>query len=92
MIVRVDLFDNAFPVLLWTGEIRAFFENADITASICYISEHTLGSLGITRGQFAYLFSLIEVQMSNIVIEYRMSLSNIEFRMSHRFACGQGYF
>ena len=62
------------------------FENADVTASIFYVSEHTLGSFGIMGGQFAYLFSLIEARMSNFVIEYRTALSNIEFRMSQHFS------
>ena len=33
----------------------------------------------------ACLFSLIEVRMSNIVIEYRILLLNREFRLSQRF-------
>ena len=63
------------------------FENADVTASIYYPSEHALGSLRITRGQraCACLFSFIEVRMSNIVIEYRFLLLNSEFQMSQRF-------
>ena len=40
------------------------FENADVTASIYYVSEHAHGSLGITRGHFACLFSFIEVRTS----------------------------
>ena len=36
------------------------FENADVTASIHQPSEHALGSLGITRGHFVYLFSDFE--------------------------------
>ena len=32
------------------------FKNADITASIYVPSEHALGSLGITQGQFVCLF------------------------------------
>ena len=43
------------------------FENADVTASIHYVSEHAHGSLGITQGHFACLFfyrsSNIEVCM-----------------------------
>ena len=61
------------------------FENADVTASIYFPPDLALRSLGITRGQFPCLFSLIKVRMSNIVIEYRISLSKIEFRMSQRF-------
>ena len=60
-------------------------ENADVTASIYDVSEHALGSLGITRGHFACLFSLIEVRMPNIVIYYGISLSNIELWVSQRF-------
>ena len=59
---------------MWTGENGAF-RNADV--------QNALGFLGITRGQFAYLFSLIGVRMSNIVIEYGISLLRSEFRMSH---------
>ena len=55
------------------------FENADVTASIYHLSEHALGSLGIMRGHFACLFSFIEVQVSNIVIEYRILVSNSKF-------------
>ena len=40
------------------------FENADVTASIYYVSEHTHGSLGIMQGQFDCLFSFIEVRTS----------------------------
>ena len=36
------------------------FENADVTASIDDPSEHVLGSLGMTRGYFVYLFSDFE--------------------------------
>ena len=61
------------------------FENADVTASIYHPSKHSLGSLGMTRGHFACLFSFIKVQMSNIVTECRISLSNSEFRMPQRF-------
>ena len=61
------------------------FENADVTASIYHQSEHALGSLGITRGHVACLFSFIEVLMSNIFIEHRILLSNSEFQMPQRF-------
>ena len=54
------------------------FENAEFKASIYDVSEHALGSLAITRGHFACLFSFIEVRMSNIVIDYGISLLNIE--------------
>ena len=39
---------------------------ADVTASIHYISEHVLGSFGITRGHFACLFSFTEVRTSKL--------------------------
>ena len=69
-----------------------FFENADVTASIYHPSEHALGSLGITRGRVTCLFSIIEVLMSKIVIEYRILLSNSEFRMSQRFRVDRDIF
>ena len=50
---RMDLFENAF-FLFSCGRVKTeLFENVDVTASICYISDHALGSLGITRGQFS---------------------------------------
>ena len=82
---RVDLFENAV-FQLSCGRVKTeLFENADVTASIYLQSEHALGSLGITRGHVACLFSFIEVRVSNIVIEYRILPSNSEFRMSQRF-------
>ena len=76
---RADLFENA-DFLFPRGRVKTeLFENADVTASIYHPSEHALCSLGITRGHFVCLFSFIEVRMSNIVIEYRISLSNSEF-------------
>ena len=81
----MDLFENAV-FLLSCGQVKTeLFENADVTVSIYHQSEHALGSLGITRGHVACLFSFIEVLMSNIVIEYRILLSNSEFRMAQRF-------
>ena len=38
------------------------FENADVKASICDVPEHEYGSLGITQGHFACLFSFIEAR------------------------------
>ena len=38
------------------------FENADVKASICDVPQHAHGSLGITRGHFACLFSFIEAR------------------------------
>ena len=58
------------------------FENAD----------DALGSLGNTQGHVAFLFSFIEVLMSNIVIEYRILLSNSEFRMLQRFPVDRDIF
>ena len=40
----------------------------------------------------ACLFSFIEVLMSNIVIEYRILLSNSEFRMLQRFRVDRDIF
>ena len=83
----MDLFENAV-FMLSCGRVKTeLFENADVTVSIpdSVISEHALSSLGITRGHFACLFSLIEVRILNIVIDYGISLSNIELRMSQRF-------
>ena len=69
---RVDLFENAI-FQLSCGRVKTeLFENADVTASIYHQSEHVLGSLGITRGHVACLFSFIEVRG-------RISSSNIEF-------------
>ena len=52
--------------MLSFGRMRTgFFENANVTASIYCVSEHAHGSLGITRGHFAFLFSFIEVQRWN---------------------------
>ena len=74
----MDLFENAV-FLFSCGRVKTeLFENADVKASIYDVSEHALGSLGIPRGHFACLFSLIEVRMPNIVIDYGISLSNIE--------------
>ena len=58
---RVDLFENAV-FLFSCGRVKTeLFENADVKASIYDVSEHALGSLGITRGHFSCLFSFIEV-------------------------------
>ena len=67
--------------------MKAELSSSKTLTSIFYISEYALGSLGITREQFAYLLSLIEhrYRMSNNVIEYRIPLSNIEFRISQSF-------
>ena len=77
----MDLFENAV-FLFSCGRVKTeLFENADVTTSIYDVSEHALGSLGITRGHFACL----EVRMPNIVIDYGISFSNIKLRVSHRF-------
>ena len=60
----MDFFENAV-CMLSCGRVKTEpFENADVTASIYYVSEHAHGSLGITRGHFACLFSFIEVRTS----------------------------
>ena len=52
----MDLLENAV-FLLSCGRVKTkLFESADVTASISNPSEHALGSLGITRGHFVYLF------------------------------------
>ena len=51
--------------MLLCGRVKTeLFENADVTASIHYVSEHAHGSLGITRGHLACLFSIMEVRTS----------------------------
>ena len=56
----MDPFENAV-FMLSCGRVKTeLFENADVTASIYDPSEPALGSLGITRGYFAYLFSDLE--------------------------------
>ena len=60
----MDLVENA-AFILSCGRVKTeLFENADVTASSYYISEHAHGSLGITRRHFACLFSFIEVRTS----------------------------
>ena len=58
--------------------IMELFETADVTESVYCIFEHALSSLGIIRGHFSFLFSFMDVQMPNIVIDYGISLSSIE--------------
>ena len=73
-------------IVLSCGRLKTeLFENADVTTPIYHPSEHAFGSLGMTRGHFAYLFSFIEIRISNAVIEYR-SLNVAAF------SCGPGYF
>ena len=58
----MDLFENAV-FMLSCGRVKTeLFENADVTASIYDVPDHTHGSLGITRGHFASLFSFIEAR------------------------------
>ena len=66
----MDFFENAVFMLSCGRVKKEFFANADVTASIYYVSEHAHGSLGITRGHFACLFSFIEVRTSKF---YRSS-------------------
>ena len=56
-------FENAVFMLSYGWMKTEIFENADIAASIHNPSEHALGSLGITRGHFVFLFS----DFSNII-------------------------
>ena len=74
----MDLFENVVFMLSFGRLKTELFENADVTVLIYCISEHALGALGITRGHFAGLFSFIEARMPNIIIDYGISLSNIE--------------
>ena len=75
---NVDLFENAVFMLSCVRVKTELFQNADVTVSIYCTLEHALGSLGITRGHFACPFSFIEVRIPNIVIDYRISLANID--------------
>ena len=59
---RVDLFENAVFMLLCVRVKTELFENADVTASICDVSEHAHGSLGITQGHFDCLFPIVELR------------------------------
>ena len=91
---RVDLFEHAVFLLPFGrgGRVKKeLFENADVRPSIYHLSEHALGSLGIMQGHFACLFSFIEVRMSNIIIEDRISLWNSEFE-SHSVFVWTGMF
>ena len=54
---RVDLFETAVFMLSIGRVKKEFFENADFTGSNYNPSEHALGSLGTTRGNFVYLLS-----------------------------------
>ena len=74
---RADLFE--YTVFLFScGRVTTeLFKNNDVTPSICYISEHALCSLRITRRQFAYFFLLSKFEcriwLSNIELLYRIS-------------------
>ena len=64
--------------MLSCGQVKTeLFENADVTASIYYISYHALRSLGIMRGHFACLCTSIEIQMSNFECS-RSAISRVE--------------
>ena len=53
--------------MLSCGRVKTeLFENADVTTSIYYVSEHAHGSFGVTRGHFACLFSFVAVRMSKL--------------------------
>ena len=59
---RVDLFENAV-FMLSCGRVKTeLFENADVKASIYFVSEHAHGSLGTTKGHFDCLFSFVQVR------------------------------
>ena len=59
---RLDLFENAV-FMLSCGRVKTeLFENADVTSSFYNVSEHALGSLGITQGHFDCLFSFVKVR------------------------------
>ena len=56
------ILSRSFAICL--TDIPKPFENADVTASIYYESEHAHGSLGITQVHFACLLSFIEARRS----------------------------
>ena len=58
----MDVFENAVFMLSCGRMKTELFENADVTASTYDVSEHAHGSLGITQGHFACLFSLVKVR------------------------------
>ena len=60
--------------------------------SIYHPSEHVLGSLEITRGYFACLFSFIEARMLNIVIEYQISFRTANFELHSVFVWTRIFF
>ena len=58
----MDLFENAV-FMLSCGRVKTeLFKNADVTASICDVSEHAHGSLGITQGHFDCLFAFVKAR------------------------------
>ena len=58
----MEHFENAV-FMLSCGRVKTeLFENADVKASIFDVPEHAHGSLGITRGHFACLFSFMEAR------------------------------
>ena len=85
----MDLFGNAV-FMLSCGRVKTeLFENADVTASGVYVSEHAHGSLGITRGHFACLFSSIEAEHRSLHVA-AFSRGREHFRKCS--SCGRGYF
>ena len=58
----MDLFEKAV-FMLSCGRVKTeLFENADVTASIYDVPEHTHGSSGITQGHFDCLFSFVKIR------------------------------
>ena len=98
----MDLLENAVFMLLCGRVETELFENADVTASIYDISEHTLRSLGITRRlitlnaisldharAFCLSSSFIEVRISNFDCSSVFVWAGIFPKCS---SCGRGYF
>ena len=75
---RVDLFENAVFVLSCGRVKTELFENADVTASIYDVPEHSHRSLGITHGHFDCLFSFVKFEQRSL----KAAVSS----------CGRGYF
>ena len=79
--------------MLSCGRVKTeLFENADVAASIYYISEHGLGSSGIPRGHFACLFSFVEIGISNFerssVLVWTKIFSKTLLVWTRIFLCG----
>ena len=72
MLSRVHLFENAF-LMLHCGRVKTeLFENSDVTASICYISEHTLGSWESREGilPVCFLSSKLKHRILNVTASW----------------------